>query len=359
MTTEKDYLVALALAPGIGNTRLKILLKHFKKAEKVWQTESKILREILGESVYQKFESFRQKTDPEQKVSEIEAKNIKITTLFEKTYPKRLKQIFDPPAVLYIKGSVDADEQALAVVGSRKLTSYGKEVTKLLISQLADASLTIVSGLARGVDSLAHQTALDVGLRTIAVFGCGVDIIYPPENKRLALEIEKNGALISEIPPGIAPSKGYFPARNRIISGLSLGVLVTEAGAESGSLITATQALEQNREVFAVPGPIYSQLSHGPSELIKQGAKLVTSAKDILDELNFDTEFREQKVKSIKGENEQENLIIGLLSNEVKHIDQLSREAKLSTNEVGSLLLNLELRGLVKSLGSGNYGLSR
>lgn len=359
MNTEKDYFVALNLAPGIGSARLKILLKHFKKAEKVWQTESRILREILGESVFQKFENFRQKTAPKEKVAEIEGKGIKIITISERAYPKRLKQIFDPPAVLYIKGSLEADELALAVVGSRKITAYGKEVTKLLVSQLADANFTIVSGLARGVDSLAHQTALEVGLRTIAVLGCGVDIVYPPENKKLALEIERNGALVAEVPPGTPPSRGYFPARNRIISGLSLGVLVTEAGTESGSLITASQALEQNREVFAVPGPIYSQLSKGPSELIKQGAKLVTSAKDILDELNFDTDFKEQKAKLIRGENEQENLIIGLLSNEIKHIDQLSRETKMPTSEVGSLLLSLELRGFVKNLGGGNYSLFR
>jgi len=200
---------------------------------------------------------------------------------------------------------------------------------------------------------------LEVGLRTVAVLGCGVDIVYPPENKKLALEIERNGALVAEVPPGTPPSRGYFPARNRIISGLSLGVLVTEADEKSGSLITAGLGLEQNREVFAVPGPIYSRLSKGPSELIKQGAKLVTSSKDILDELNFDNSFKEQKAKLIRGENEQENLIIGLLSNEIKHIDQLSRETKMPTNEVGSLLLNLELRGLVKNLGSGNYSLNR
>lgn len=357
--SDKAYLVALNLAPGIGSSRLKILLKHFKRAEKVWKTESKILREILGENVFEKFDNFRQKTEPEKKIAEIESKGIKMVTVFEKSYPKRLKQIFDPPTVLYIKGSLVVDEQALAVVGTRKITSYGKEVTKLLVSQLADAPLTIVSGLARGVDSLAHETALSVGLRTIAVLGSGVDIVYPPENKKLASEIEKNGALIAEVPPGTAPSRGYFPARNRIISGLSLGVLVTEAGTESGSLITASQALEQNREVFAVPGPIYSQLSSGPSELIKQGAKLVTSAKDILEELNFSSEFREQKVKSIKGENEQENLILGLLSNEAKHVDQLSREAKVSSSNLTSLLLGLELRGLVQNLGNGNYGLAR
>jgi len=359
MISEKNYLVALTLSPGVGKGRLNILLKHFKKAGKIWNAESKILREILGENIFQKFENFRQKVDPRKKVAEIESKGIQIVTVFEKGYPKRLKQIFDPPMVLYFKGLLEADEQALAVVGTRKITSYGREVTKLLVSQLADSPLTIVSGLARGVDSLAHQTALDVGLKTIAVLGSGVDIIYPPENKKLAAEIEKKGALISEVAPGTAPSKGYFPARNRIISGLSLGVLVTEAGSDSGSLITANFALEQNREVFAVPGPIYSKLSNGPSELIKQGAKLVTSAKDMLEELNFSTDFRLAKTENIKGENEQENLILGLLSNEIKHIDQLSREAKFSPGELSVLLLGLELRGLVKNLGNGNYSLSR
>jgi DNA processing protein len=184
-------------------------------------------------------------------------------------------------------------------------------------------------------------------------------VIYPPENQKLAAEIEKNGALVSEVAPGTLPTKGYFPARNRIISGLCLGVLVTEADEKSGSLITASLALEQNREVFAVPGPIYSQLSKGPSELIKQGAKLVTSAKDILDELNFDNSIKETKVRQLRGESEAENAVLGLLSNETKHVDQLSREANIPVNELTGLLLALELRGLVTNLGGGNYTISR
>ena len=230
-------------------------------------------------------------------------------------------------------------------------------MTETLVRELANSGLTIVSGLARGVDSLAHKTAVDNGSRTIAVLGCGVDIVYPAQNVMLAKEIIKNGALVSEYPPGTEPIPGHFPARNRIISGLSLGTLVTEADEKSGSLITASQALEQNREVFAVPGPIYSRLSKGPSGLIKQGAKLVTSAADILEELNIEQKQKAQKVKQIIPDNKDEEEIIKLLANEPKHIDQLLRESKFSSNKLNGLLVTMELKGKISCLGNGSYRL--
>lgn len=359
MVTDRPYFVALSQAPGIGNARFKVLIKHFEKAEKVWKAPDQLLKKILDPTVYENFNSFRQKTDPQKLISEIENKNIQIISSLDSNYPEKLKEISDPPAVLYVRGELKPEDNvALGVVGTRKITSYGREVTELLVRQLSQTSLTIVSGLARGVDSLAHKTALENGARTLAVLGCGVDIIYPPENTNLAKEILKNGAIISEIKPGVEPSRGYFPARNRIISGLSLGVLVTEADEKSGSLITASLALEQNREVFAVPGPIYSKLSKGPSDLIKQGAKLVTNVEDILEELNLNKDFKKAQAKTIKAESKEEELILSILENENKHIDQIVRETKLSQDKLNQVLITMELSGKIKNLGSGNYSLN-
>lgn len=356
MNKDLPYYVALSQASGIGEKRFKVLIENFKSAKEVWESTDKLLKQILDPSVFEKFNQFRQKTNPENLLQEIYRKDIKVLTLSDKAYPEKLKQIFDPPPVLYIKGELlPQDNLALAVVGTRRITNYGREVTETLVRQLANSGLTIVSGMARGVDSLAHKVALDSGSRTIAVLGCGVDIVYPPQNFNLAKEIVKNGALVSEYPPGTQPIPGHFPARNRIISGLSLGTLVTEADEKSGSLITASSALEQNREVFAVPGPIYSQLSKGPAGLIKQGAKLVTSAEDILEELNIEQKQKAQKIKQVIPDNKDEEIIIKLLANEPKHIDQILRESAFGSDKLNGLLVTMELKGQIKNIGNGEY----
>lgn len=358
MNKDLAYYVALSQAPSIGQKRFKILTENFKSAREVWESSDKLLKQILDVSVFEKFNHFRRSVNPGKILSDIYKRDIKIVTLVEKNYPDKLREIFDPPPVLYIKGELKSEDNlALAVVGTRRITNYGREVTEILVRELANSGLTIVSGLARGVDSLAHKTALEAGCRTIAVLGCGVDIVYPAQNVLLAKEIIKNGALVSEYPPGTQPIPGHFPARNRIISGLSLGTLVTEADERSGSLITASQALEQNREVFAVPGPIYSRLSKGPSGLIKQGAKLVTSAADILEELNIEQKKKAEKVKQIIPDNKDEEVIIKLLANEPKHIDQLLRESGFSSNKLNGLLVTMELKGKICSLGNGSYRL--
>jgi DNA processing protein len=360
MHKDLPYYIALSEAPGIGPNRFKILTEHFKKAEKVWKAQDRILKEILGDKVFEEFNNFRQSVDPDKRLGELGAKNIKITTLLDKDYPERLREISVPPPVLYYRGNFkQADALSLAVVGSRKITSYGRQVTEILVDQLAKASLTIVSGFARGVDSLAHKAALEAGGRTIAVFGCGLDVVYPPENAALAARIIKNGAVVSEFPLGTQPTPGNFPARNRIISGLSLGVLVTEADQNSGSLITAGLALEQNREVFAVPGPIYSRLSDGPSLLIKQGAKLVSNASDVLEELNLDLKVKSWATKKITADSEEEKKILQILENSQKHVDQIIRETGLSSVKLVSLLTTMEIEGKIKNLGAGNYALSR
>lgn len=358
MESDLPFYVALSQAPGIGLIRFKVLVENFKSVREVWESSDKLLKQILDPAVFEKFNKFRQSVDPEKVLADIYRKDIKILTLLDKTYPEKLKEIFDPPPVLYIKGELKPEDNlALAVVGTRRITNYGREVTEILVRELASSGLTIVSGLARGVDSLAHKTALEVGSRTIAVLGCGVDIVYPAQNVLLAKEIVKNGALVSEYPPGTQPIPGHFPARNRIISGLSLGTLVTEADEKSGSLITASQALEQNREVFAVPGPIYSQLSKGPSGLIKQGAKLVTTATDILEELNIEQKQKAEKVKQIIPDNIEEETIIKLLVDEPKHIDELLRESKFSSNKLNGLLVTMELKGKISCQGNGSYRL--
>lgn len=358
MNQDLPYLLALSQAPGIGAKRFKVLLEHFKNAREVWSCPDQDLKQILEPTIYKNFSRFRSDIDPNRLLENVLKKDIRVVAISDPNYPKLLKQIYDSPPVLYVRGQLKPeDSKALAVVGTRKVTSYGQQVTRMLVSELASYQLTIVSGLARGVDALAHKFALENGARTVAVLGCGVDIIYPAQNIALAKEIVKNGALISEYPPGTEPMPGFFPARNRIISGMSLGVLITEADEKSGSLITAASALEQNREVFAVPGPIYSKLSQGPTALIKQGAKLVSSASDIIDELKSIQKIRSREAVNIRPESKEEETIMSLLENENKHIDQLSRESKITTEKLNGILVTMELSGKIKNLGSGNYSL--
>lgn len=284
---------------------------------------------------------------------------VKIITKKDKIYPECLKEIPQAPKKLWVKGELkDEDNLAIAVVGARKITSYGRQVTESLVPGLVTAGLTIVSGMARGVDSVAHRAALAAGGRTIAVLGSGIDVIYPPENKKLYEEIAAAGAVISEFEPGTPPKREHFPSRNRIIAGLSLGVLVTEAAEISGSLITAGFAGEFDREVFAVPGPVYSKMSEGTANLIKDGAKLVYRVSDILEELNIvssDQGLGPSGKK--KSEDTTENKILEILENEPKHIDKIIKQSGLPTSEVSAKLTLLEIKGLVKNLGRGMYGI--
>jgi len=275
--------------------------------------------------------------------------------LTDKNYPKLLKEIFDPPKELYIWGELKAEEKyPLAVVGTRKISSYGKQVAAPLVKNLAKAGLTIVSGLALGIDGLAHQAALDVGGRTIAVLGSSLDIIYPALHKKLAENIANSGgAVISEYPPGTRPAKYTFPARNRIVAGLSLGVLVIEAPEKSGALITARFALDQGREVFAVPGSIYNPNSIGCNKLIKMGAKPVTKAEDIFE--TFNLEFSTEPKKEIKPETPEEEILLKFLSHEPVHIDELIKLSKLSPSAANSTLTIMEIDNKVKNLGNNNY----
>jgi DNA processing protein len=276
----------------------------------------------------------------------------RILTLGEENYPKRLKEIYDPPPVLYVRGELrKQDELAISIVGSRKTSPYGRWFTERVSRELAQQGVTIVSGMARGIDSVAHQGAISEGGRTIAVLGCGVDIVYPRENRRLCEQVIDHGAVVSEFPMESPPEAGHFPKRNRIISGLSLGVVVVQAGKDSGSLITANYALEQGRDVFAVPGNVGAESTQGTNHLIKQGAKLVESSEDILQEILPQWRRDEKAISKVeereKGLSGEEKALYAVLGDTPLHIDAIIRETQLDPGKVSSLLLNLELKGFV------------
>jgi DNA processing protein len=285
---------------------------------------------------------------------------IKEISIEDKNYPKLLKKIKDPPKILYYLGEIRSKENCFAIVGTRRFSPYGKQVALEIAGDLAEAGLTIVSGLAPGIDTFAHSACIERKKRTIAILGTGLDekSIYPKSNLKLAKKIlEFEGCLISEYPPGTSGAKFTFPQRNRIISGLSLGVLVIEAPEKSGALITAEYAFSQKRKVFAIPGSIYSKTSKGCHYLIKKGAKLVENANDILMELGI----RELKIeeKEIKGETEEENLILEALKEEVLYIDKIIEKTKLPAKKVASTLAILEIKGKVRNLGGNTFCLAK
>ncbi len=286
---EREYLICVSTYVPLGPVRLSLLKSYFGSARKIWQANYSDLRQTgLSERLTSGLIKHRNRFNPEAYFARLKQNNITVLTQADFQYPANLLDLADAPALLYVKGKIKkADSKAIAVVGSRKMTVYGQAVTIKFCSDLVEKGITIVSGLARGVDTVAHETTLRSGGRTLAVLGCGLDRIYPPENGLLANKICQNGALISEYPLGYPPAPVNFAARNRIISGLAKGVLVVEGAARSGTLLTASHAAEQGRTVFAVPGQIFSPLSEAPFFLIKSGAKMVTQTNDILEELDF------------------------------------------------------------------------
>jgi DNA processing protein len=283
-----------------------------------------------------------------------------VLTYHDPKYPSRLKEIYDYPPLLYVRGSLlPQDEWCLAVVGTRRATVYGRQVTEEIVTDLTQSKITIVSGLAKGIDSVAHQAALAAGGRSIAVFASGLDIVYPADNADLARSIMQQGALLSEYPLGTRPRAENFPRRNRIMSGLSLGVLVAEADETSGAIITARMALEQNREVFAIPGSILSPASRGTNHLIQEGAKLVRDYTDILEELNLMNVARQIEMKELLPATETESSLLKHLSAEPTHIDEVCRNSGLPIATVSSTLAMMELKGLVKQLAPMSYVLAR
>ncbi|MDO8570744.1 MAG: DNA-processing protein DprA [Candidatus Daviesbacteria bacterium] len=355
-----EYLLALHSVNGLGPVRLKILLQYFQDPKLAWNANYKeIINLGIPKNVAELLIETRKKLIPEKYIESIKKSGISWITLFDENYPKLLKEIYDPPVILFYKGEIlESDKKAIAVVGTRKMTSYGKLVTEKLTKELIGFGVTIVSGLARGVDTEAHKCAISANGRTLAVLGGGLNHVFPPENIELAKKISSGfGAIISEFPPDHPSLPGNFPARNRIISGLSRGVLVTEAAEDSGSLITARLALEQGRDVFAVPGPITSDLSKGPSSLIKAGARLVTSASEILEELGWEVSqmSKMSQISQMSTLTDNEKRILESLENESKHIDDLCRELNLSASQVSASLIKMEITSLIKNLGGGNF----
>ncbi len=361
MAEELFYWLALSLTPGVGSIFFKRLLDRFKNPKAVFDAPARELLKIegLGEKVVGEIGKGPSEKEVEREFRLLREVGGTVITLRDEFYPNRLKEIYDPPPLLYVRGELKKeDELAISIVGSRKTSAYGRWITEKVSQEIARHGVTIVSGMARGIDSIAHSGAISGGGRTIAVLGCGVNVIYPRENRNLFRQIIDHGAVLSEFPMGSPPEGAHFPKRNRIISGLSLGVVVVEASAESGSLITAGYALEQGREVFAIPGNVGTAGSRGTNQLIKDGAKLVESSEDILEEILPQWKRGEGRLVEIKSPElnlpEEERKLFEVFKETPLHIDTIIQESRLEPGKVSSLLLNLELKGLL-SQSPGKY----
>ncbi|WP_258360892.1 DNA-processing protein DprA [Moorella sulfitireducens (nom. illeg.)] len=356
---EKPFWVALQQAPGLGARRVLQLVKFFGSPRAAWQaTEKELLAlEGLGKAATSLIDWRRQVT-PEKIMAKLDSAGIKVLTLADEDYPLELKRIYDPPPVLYWRGSkLPGEELKIAIVGTRRATAYGLKVATELAGGLAAAGAGVVSGLARGIDAAAHRGAIRENGLTWGILGCGVDVIYPPEHRELYHQVMDHGAVLSEYPPGTPPEAGHFPARNRIISGLARGTVVVEAAARSGALITADLALEQNRDVFAVPGPITGRYSQGPNELIKQGARVVTGVADILAEYEADSLWnlspQESRVEVTLSAVEEK--VMDAISVMPVHLDTIIAATGLPPGEVNTALLQLEMRNIIRRLPGGFY----
>lgn len=357
MYEEKYYWLALNMVPGIGRKLYHRLINHFHSPDAVFQTSLNQLMQVegVGENLAETITSFDVDKAIQQEKKLIALNNVSILTFQDDNYPENLKKIYDPPPVLYMKGNLaKSDIVAVAIVGTRTPSRYGKLVTEKVSSQLAERGVTIISGMASGIDSIAHRAAILVKGRTIAVFGCGVNMTYPAENINLKEKILENGAIISEFPMNTKPERMNFPMRNRIISGLSLGTIVIEAAEKSGALITSDFALEQGKDVFAVPGNINSPKSKGTNHLIKMGAKLIDNADDVIEEFPYEiktllqTGNKQKEKTEVPDLSDEENKIYTLLSEEEIHIDTLIQESQLPSQKVSAVLIQLELKDVIK-----------
>lgn len=357
MAVNIDNLITLSCFGKIGPRNYDKISAVFDLSDNLKKLKSnQLISAGLPAEIANDLIQFIKQFDAELEQEKLSKLNVTVLSRQSKEYPELLKEISDSPFILYVKGSVDVlSGPNLAVVGSRKHTHYGRQVLEKLIPNLIACGIQIVSGLAYGIDAIAHNSTVTAGGITIAVIGSGLDIIYPSDNRNLADDIiASGGAIISEYPLGTAPLRQHFPARNRIISGLAKGTMVVECDIKSGAMITAHHALEQNREVFALPGQITAQTSIGPNSLIKMGAKPVTDAKDIVESFNLRyLGGREQVIISPITKNEK--IIYELIGNEPVHVDIIVEKSKLKSDEVGSTLLFLEMKGLIRNIGAANY----
>ena len=380
---DLKYWVALSIIPQLGAARFRRLESYFGNFEHAWAAGHGELREAgLNSRTAQEVVAGRLRHDPDDCMESLLRAKVAATNWNGESYPKRLKEISDPPPVLYYKGDIlPEDEWAVAVVGTRSLTPYGRRAAAVLSRGLASSGITVVSGLALGIDGVSHRSALECGGRTIAVVAGGLDSVYPKEHVGLFRQIQENGAVVSEHPPGMRPDARNFPRRNRLISGMTLGTVVVEADEGSGARWTVYQALEQNREVFCVPGEIFSPSSRFTNRMIKEGAKLVTDYTDILEELNLPTaarslpkdaeistnqdvatprETEEEDLGMAGGEefadiDEGEAALMAHLAGVPVHVDDLCRHSGLPIASVTSMLTVLEIKGYVEQVGSMHY----
>ncbi|MFL5732293.1 MAG: DNA-processing protein DprA [Chloroflexia bacterium] len=356
---QLPYWIVLSKVLGIGPARMRLLLAFFDTAQDAWNAPlDHLLMAGLDPKTAEALRTARQNTNLDTELEGLDKLGAKALTWESEGYPKRLREVDDAPAVLYVLGELtEADDWAVGVVGTRRATSYGREAANRLSSGLAESGVTIISGLARGIDTIAHKAALDAGGRTVAVLGSGLDVIYPYENQAIVNRIVSDGlgAVVTEYPLGTQPDAMNFPPRNRIISGMSLGVLVIEAGEKSGALITVTFALDQGRDVFAVPGPITSRMSDGTNNLLKQGAKCVTSARDILEELQMDMVSEHIEAARSLPADPTERMLLDFLQDSSQHIDELTGKSGLPASTVSAVLTMMELKGMVRHLGGMQY----
>jgi len=359
MSTEdvSDWIV-LNMIPGVGGATFRRLLNFFGSPGAALKASLQDLNRIRGltPAVCQSIVDNRDKVPIDRELGMIQERGCRVITIQDESYPSNLKAIYDPPQVLYVKGDLlPADSMAVSIVGTRSASSYGKMVAEQLSGHLAARGITVVSGMAYGIDTAAHRGCLNAGGRTIAVLGNGLSVVYPAGNIKLMEEIVQSGAIISEFPMGMRPLRNNFPRRNRVISGLSLGTLVAEAPKRSGALITADFALEQGREVFAVPGQIFSEMSGGTHDLIKQGAKLVESVEDIIEELPSyalqpvtEEDFKVEEERMEIQFSADEKAVWKVIGSSQIHIDDISRRAGLPAYKVSAALVMLELKGLAQ-----------
>ena len=354
---EKKYWVGFNLIKGIGAVRMQALIQHFGGLEDAWNAAPHELAAAgLGLKLIERIVQARNQVDLEKVWAKIEAQGIKILTWEDVSYPQRLKEIEQPPPVLYVRGEYVPDDLfAVAIVGTRRVTPYGRQITEELAAHLAGNGITVVSGLARGVDAIAHQSSLKAGGRTIGVLGSGVDKIYPPEHRQLAEQMVGSGAIISDYAPGTPPDASNFPPRNRIISGLSLAVVVIEAGETSGALITAEFAAEQGREVFAVPGSILAPQSKGTNKLIQRGALPLLSINDLMQALDLRRMDDHKIARKIIPSDETETRLMNVLGTQPLHVDEIRSQTELPIEKVSATLALMELKGMVRQVGGMNY----
>lgn len=357
MTDQTQFWVGFNLVKGIGSARVRALLDAFGNAETAWKAPLSDLQAVgLGPKITESLLRVRSGVDLDKVMERIQASGIRVLTWEDADYPRRLREIDQTPPVLYLRGEIlPEDEWAVAVVGTRRVTPYGRQVAEELAQVLARSGVTVVSGLARGVDAVAHQAALSAGGRTLAVLGSGLDRIYPPEHRRLAESISSQGAVISDYPLDTPPDASNFPPRNRIVSGLSRAVVVVEAGETSGALITAQFAADQGREVYAVPGNIYAPQSKGPNALIQQGALPLLSPNDLLESLNVALMGEQRSARRALPGDPVEAQLYDLLGSEPVHVDELRARANLPIEQVSASLAMLELKGMVRQVGGMQY----